>query len=238
MKKLELLALMALLVCVMAGVVYAASPYAPVVGAVREIEELWAIEDARQESETPLVTVLLNHGAPLAYDKNENTFYCTIGLDHGESWPELHLTAPGAKGISLCFSDDYAYDSCAEAVAEGYSYEMMAYSDTHYSYFSIVFTGLPIISIDAAQEIETYDIPAAFAMSSPEAGALTGPSRVHLRGDSGLVWTDKPGYRVEFTREADGAKKISRSVPGFMQTDAILLLPMALDDTLMRDRLS
>ena len=238
MKKLELLVLMALLVCVMAGVVYAASPYAPVVGAVREIEELWAIEDARQESEEPLVTALLNHGAPLAYDRNENTFYCAIGLDHGESWPELYLTAPDADGISICFSDDYTYDSCAQAVAEGYSYELMAYSDTHYSYFYIVFTGLPMISIDASQEIGTSDVPAAFAMTSPEAGALAGPSRVHLRGDSGLVWTDKPGYRVEFTREADGTKKVSRNVPGFMQTDAVLLLPMALDDTLMRDKLS
>ncbi len=238
MKKLELLVLMALLVCVMAGVVYAASPYAPVVGAVREIEELWAIEDARQESEEPLVTALLNHGAPLAYDRNENTFYCAIGLDHGESWPELYLTAPDADGISICFSDDYTYDSCAQAVAEGYSYELMAYSDTHYSYFYIVFTGLPMISIDASQEIGISDVPAAFAMTSPEAGALIGPSRVHLRGDSGLVWTDKPGYRVEFTREADGTKKVSRNVPGFMQTDAILLLPMALDDTLMRDKLS
>jgi len=238
MKKLELLVLMALLVCVMAGVVYAASPYAPVVGAVREIEELWAIEDARQESEAPLVTALQNHGAPLAYDKNENTFYCPIGLNHGENWPELYLTAPDADGISICFSDDYTYDSCAQAVAEGYSYELMAYSDTHYSYFYIVFTGLPMISIDASQEIGTSDVPAAFAMTSPEAGALAGPSRVHLRGDSGLVWTDKPGYRVEFTRETDGTKKVSRNVPGFMQTNAILLLPMALDDTLMRDKLS
>lgn len=238
MKKLELLALMALLVCVMAGVVYAASPYAPVVGAVQDIEELWAIEDARQESEAPLVTALQNHGAPLAYDKNENTFYCPIGLNHGENWPELYLTAPDASGITLCFSDDYAYDSCVEAVAEGYSYELMAYSDTQYSYFSIVFTGLPIISIDVQQEIGTQDVPAAFAMSTPGSGALSGPSRVHLRGDSGLVWTDKPGYRVEFTREADGTKKVSRSVPGFIETDAILLLPMALDDTLMRDRLS
>ncbi|MBR5225502.1 MAG: CotH kinase family protein [Clostridia bacterium] len=238
MKKLELLALMALLVCVMAGVVYTASPYAPVVGAVQDIEVLWAIEDARQESEAPLVTALLNHGAPLAYDKNENTFYCPIGLDHGENWPELYLTAPDASGVTICFSDDYAYDSCDEAVAEGYSYELMAYSDTQYSYFSIVFTGLPIISIDAEQEIGMQDVPAAFAMSAPGSGALSGPSRVHLRGDSGLVWTDKPGYRVEFTREADGTKKVSRSVPGFIETDAILLLPMALDDTLMRDRLS
>ena len=238
MKRLELLALMALLVCVMAGVVYAASPYAPVVGGVREIEELWAIEDSRQESEMPLVTALENFGAPLAYDEAENTFYCSIGLDHGESWPELKLTAPGSKGVSICFSDDYTYDYCSEAVAEGYSYELMAYTDTEYAYFYIVFTGLPIISLNAQEEIGLDDVPASFAMGTPDGGALEGPARVHLRGDSGLVWTNKPGYRIEFTREADGSSKVARQVPGFIETDAVLLLPMALDDTLMRDRLS
>ena len=238
MKRLEFLALMALLCCGIAAVVVVASPYAPVVGGVRAIEELWEIEDTRQESEAPLVTALENHGAPLAYDENENTFYCSLGLDHGEAWPEIKLTAPGAKGVSVCFSDDYAYDHCDEAIAEGYSYELMAYTDTQYAYFNIVFTGLPLIAIDAQEEIGALDVPVSFSMGTADGGSLTGPARAHLRGDSGLVWTDKPGYRIEFTREADGTGKASREVPGFIETDAILLLPMALDDTLMRDRLS
>ena len=238
MKRLKLLLLMAMMLLLCAGVVFYASPYAPVAGGPVEIEELWAIEDARQESEMPLVTALENFGVPLAYDKNENTFYCSIGLENGEEWPELHLTAPRAKGVSICFSDDYTYDYCSDAIAEGYSYELMAYTDTQYSYFYIVFTGLPVVSIHAAEEMTTEDSPIHFAMGVYGEGGMNGPARAHLRGDGSLAWTQKKGYKVEFTRERDGVGKVLRNVPGFGQQDSLLLLPMSFDETLMRDRLS
>ena len=115
--RLRLLAMMALLLAVMAAVVCWASPYAPVVSpAPEDIQTLWDIEDARSESETPLVTALENHGVPLAYDAENNTFYCTLGLENESEWPQLHLTAPGAKGVKLIFADDYSYDWCADAV--------------------------------------------------------------------------------------------------------------------------
>ena len=109
---------------------------------------------------------------PLAYDQYENTFYCTLGLENGETWPELHLTAPDAKGVSICFSDDYTYDYCADAIAEGYSYELMAYTDTHYSYFYIVFTGLPVVSIHTDAEITIDEAPARFAIGTAADGGL------------------------------------------------------------------
>ena len=119
MKKLKLmtaiLAMTALLVCTVALF----SPYAPVVGPVPDIEDVWAIEDAREESDTPLVTALENNGMRLGYDAQENTFYCPVGLDNGEEWPELRLSAPGAKGVQLAFADDYAYDWCEDAVRDG-----------------------------------------------------------------------------------------------------------------------
>lgn len=70
-----ILALTALLV----GTVLLASPYAPVVGAFRPIEEIWAIEDERVMSETPLVTALSNNNVPLAYDAQQNTFTARWG---------------------------------------------------------------------------------------------------------------------------------------------------------------
>ena len=104
--------LLAMLACaaMLAGVVIYGSPYAPVIGPVAEIEAIWAIEDTRTESEMPLVTALENHGARLGYDAAENTFYCPIGLETGDEWPDIHLTAPGAKNVQLDFVDDYSYD--------------------------------------------------------------------------------------------------------------------------------
>ena len=54
MKRLKLLLGMAALACAIGLTVKYGSAYRPVVGPVREIEEIWAIEDEREESEEPL----------------------------------------------------------------------------------------------------------------------------------------------------------------------------------------
>lgn len=238
MKRLKLLAAIAALAAVLAAAVVLGSPYEPVVGPCREIEELWAIEDEREESAEPLVTALSNQGVPLAYDAQANTFYCTLGLGHGEAWPDIHLTAPGAgRGLTLCFSDDYAFDWCGEAIAEGYAYQVMAYTDTEYAYFDIVFTGLPIISVQSQQEITGEDSPVHVTMSAYGEEALSSSARMHVRGASTFL-AGKSGYKIEFTRREDGTKKVSWQVPGFGVADDIVLLALNYDDTKMRDRLS
>ncbi|MBR5301305.1 MAG: CotH kinase family protein [Clostridia bacterium] len=236
--KLRLLAGMALLLGMTAAVIVCASPYAPAVEAAPEnIEEIWAIEDTRTESEAPLVTMLKNHGQALAYDRENNTFYCTLGMDVGDTWPDISLTAPDARGMKLCFVDDYSYDWCSDAVMEGYAYQALAYTDTAFSYFDIVFTGLPIVQLQAEDIITELDTPAQFTMSMQGEAELNSPARVHLRGDRSLTWKPKGGYRVEFTRGGDSGK-VLRSVPGLCDTQEALLLPIAIDGTMMRDRLS
>ena len=55
---------MAALACAIGLTVKYGSTYRPVVEPVREIEEIWALEDAREESEEPLVTRLFCNGIP------------------------------------------------------------------------------------------------------------------------------------------------------------------------------
>lgn len=236
--RLRMLLGMAALLAALSAVVIWASPYAPVVApAPQDIEEIWAIEDARTESETPLVTALELNGAPLAYQAQTNTFYCTLGLECGESWPDIHLTAPGAHGVSLMFSDDYTYDWCQDALMDAYPYQVLAYTDTEFAYFDIVFTGLPIVQLTSDEIITELDTQAQFAMSTFGEEPLISPARVHLRGDRSLSWKPKGGYRVEFTRGGDSGK-VLRRVAGLCDTQELLLLPIAIDGTMMRDKLS
>lgn len=237
MKRLKLFLMMMVLLSLMAAVVVFRSPYAPVAGGPVDIEVLWAIEDARTESEVPLITQLENHGVPLAYDQNENLFYCTLGLENGDEWPQLHLTAPGAQGVSICFSDDYTYDWCDEAIRKGYSYELMVYTDKEYHYTNIVFTGLPVLSLETEQTIADTDTPAWVTIGKFGEQTVKSYARTHLRG--GLSrGSEKPAYKLEYTRYADGTDKIQRMTPGIGETDEFVLLPMAFDGLLMRDRLS
>jgi len=238
-KRRKLLGAIGVLCALIAVVVLKGSPYAPVVApAPQDIEILWEIEDTRLESEAPLVTALSNYGMPLAYSEAENRFYCTLGMDHTESWPDLHLTAPGTSGVSLIFSDDYSYDWCEDAVKDGYGYEVLAYTDTEFSYFEIVFTGLPIVTIDTHGEtITSLDAQAEIGMSVFGQEALHSPGRVHVRGDRSVTWKPKAGYKIEFTRGGDSGK-VLHTVDGLGDVEEAVLLPVAIDNTMMRDRLS
>lgn len=240
MKRLKLLLGMAALACAIGLTVKYGSAYRPVVGPVREIEEIWAIEDEREESEEPLVTRLFCNGAEAAYDAESNTFYCTLGLENGEEWPKIKLTTAKnvGGGLTLCFVDDYAYDACADAIRDGYAYQIMAYTDEAYSYSDVVFTGLPILSLHTAEEITTEDTPVALNLASGNGERLEANARAHLRGNASLVRLDKHSYKVEFTRTEDGKKKIPQNVPGLGQTDEIILLAMGFDPNMVRDRLS
>ena len=234
--RLKILAAILLLLAMAAAVVWLASPYAPVVEGYKEIEEIWEIEDAREESETPLVTSLLNHGLPIGYDQTENTFYCPVGLGYTETWPEIHLTAPDAKDVRICFVDDYTYDACSDALWDSRMYEILVYTDTHYNYAYMVFTALPQVILTSQQELLPHeDVPVSFAMATAEGDYVETYARAHERGDTSLRATPKHGVKVEFTRKADGSKKTQINMPLLGQTDEFILLSGSMDDQLIRD---
>ena len=237
MKRLSILLMALPLAAVLVLTVAFGSPYAPVVEPVVEIEEIWAIEDTRQESERPLIAELENDGMPLGYDAVDNTFYCPIGLETGDEWPEIHLTAPDAEDMRFVFVDDYAYDWCTEAVREGYRYQVMAYNDTHYSYFDVVFTGLMQVHIDSDVELGREDRPVQVTVHVPDGGSLETPARTHYRGGITVKFEKHP-YKIEFTRTSDGRDKVYQDVPAFGQMNQFILIPMWFDNDMLRDRLS
>lgn len=235
MKRIKLLLAMAACVAVLVGTVVLGSPYAPPVGPYREIEEIWAIEDARTQSTTPLITQMDNFGERLGYDVDYNTFYCPIGIPQDGEWPEIDLTVPGAKGVNVCFVDDYSYDWCDEAVREGYNYQLIAYTDTEFSYCDIVFTGLPVINLTTEDELGAdYDTPVHVELT----GGLDTTARAHKRGQTSLRDGSKHGLKIEFTRSTHGTRKVTANVPGIGATDEIVLIPCFADRDLMRDKLS
>ncbi len=215
------------------------TPTPAVVQPAPDIEFLWEIEDTRQESDAPLITYLENNGSPLGYDAQSNTFYCTLGLDTGEDWPEIALSAPDAPGVSICFSDDYTYDWCNDAIAEGYSYELMAYTDTEFSYFSLVFTGLPIVSVHTQQEIGMEYVPSYTSISSSDHAPVQSLSKVHLRGALSLL-DDKKSYRLELHRinQKGYDKKNHQSLLGMPADSDWLLVSNPYDFSCLRNHLA
>ena len=238
MKRLKLLLGILAMTALLAGTVALFSPYAPVVQPVMDIEVIWAIEDSRQESDVPLVTALKNHDMLLGYSEWDNTFYCTLGMDNEEAWPDIHLTAPEAKGVQMVFVDDYSYDWCADAIRDAYPYQVMAYTDEAFWYFDIVFTGLPTVILEADEAIPAHeDVPVDVAVSWQGKDTLETSGRAHRRGATSLNKTPKNGFKVEFTRGEAGSKT-QADVPFLGTTDDMTLIACSIDPLMIRDRLS
>ena len=235
--RLRLLLPTAALAAVLAVVIALASPYPlPKVTGFQEAETLWAIEDERTESEAPLATGMTCDGLTLAYDRDSDTYYCTLGLEQGDDWPAFDLRASGEPGLALCFADDYAWDSCREAVREGYAYRIFTWTEDAFHYSNIVFTGLPTAVLTTNGEAMTReDRPGRLRVTRYGEPELDSDIRLHVRGGVSFK-SEKQSFRLDFTRSAAG-RKIRRSVPGFGEADTMILLAGAHDDSLLRERL-
>lgn len=212
------------------------------VGGAMDIETIWAIEDAREEAERPLVTRMYRDGAVLGFDEASRTFYCTLGLETGEEWPEIALSARGEEGVQVVWVDDHTYDWCSDAIADGYRYELMAYTDTQYEYIGLVFTGLPIVTLhaDDGAEISWDTVSADFHLASAGEGeSLYSHALVNRRG-GGLERTiKKNSYHVELhTIDYKGRdKKRSESVLGMEADTDWLLVGSPGDRTTVRNQI-
>ena len=135
--------------------------------------------------------------------------------------------------------DDYTYDWRDEAVAEGYAYELIAYTDTEYAYFNLVFTGLPIVSIYAGQEIGTEYVPVYASVSSAEYAPVQSLAKAHIRGALSLN-EEKRSYRLELHRinQQGKDKKNAVSVLGMPEDSDWLLLANPYDFSRLRNHLA
>ena len=212
------------------------------VGGLIDIEDAWAIEDERQEAQAPLVRSMFNGGSALGYDAASDTFYCTLGVEHEDDWPELALSVEDAPGVTVVWIDDYAYDFCTDAIREGYRYELLAYTDTEYAYFGVVFTGLPIITwhtYDETEPIGDEYVQGRASVSSAQHEAVNSAAQIHLRGGSFPLPMDKPSYRLEFhelSRKGQD-KNSDYAVLGMEPDSDWLLLSVARDRTTMINHL-
>ena len=82
-----------------------------------DLEEIWAIEDAREETDAPLVFGMTGDQGEAGYDAQSRTFYYTLGMENGSEWPEIQLSAYGEPGVRVVWVDDYSYDWCSDAIA-------------------------------------------------------------------------------------------------------------------------
>ena len=215
-------------------------PEGEAVALLMEVEEAWDIEDTRLQAEHALVHEMHNGEDELGFDSASQTFYCSIGSAL-EEWPQMLLTFRGEPGVQVAWIDDYSYDFCADAVREGYRYELLTYTDTEYAYVGIVFTGLPIVTlhVENTEELGEAYIPARATVAGHGYEAIDSAALVHLRGGGFDKGIDKPNYRLEFHRLSNKGKdkKSDLKVLGLESDSDWLLIGNAGDASCVRNAL-
>lgn len=206
-----------------------------------DIETIWALEDARTETGEQLIDSMFRGGDVLGYDAESRTFYCTLGMENGDEWPAFTLSARGAENVQAVWIDDYSYDWCSDAIAEGYRYELLAYTDTEYAYVGVVFTGLPIVTVHAEGAITMEsDVPGRATVSAAGYEPIDTAMVVHERGGGCRKPFDKWSYRLEFHALSSSGKDKNRdvSVLGMEADSDWLLLANAGESTTVRNLLA
>lgn len=208
--------------------------------AAENIEDIWAIEDARTEAEAPLVRWMYRGEEALGYDEESRTFYCTLGMDTGDDWPEIALSVLGDEELEAVWLDDYSYDWCGDAIRDGYRYELLAYTQDQFEYVGVVFTGLPLVTMNVEGELGRQDMPGWATVAAPGYAPVNTAMIVHERGGGYTKPVNKWSYRLEFhTLGANGKdEKRMASVLGMEPDSDWLLLANAQDVTTVRNQIS
>ena len=198
------------------------------------IERAWDIEDTRREAALPVLGMSGACGA-LGFDRESGTFFCPIGVR--EDWPELALSARGPEGMRVAWIDDYEADDPRGAASGCERYALLAWTEEEYAYFGLVFTGLPVVTVETADGAAPggEDSAARFALAGGERPFSSG-ALVHRRG-GGVRHPEKYSMHVELERVGAKGRLKKREAPllGMEADSDWLLISGDQDATLLRN---
>ena len=206
-----------------------------------DIETVWSIEDTHKAKDEFDQFILYADGFPLPYDKESRTFFYPLPLDSTD-WPTIVLSLSMNQGLEAYLVDDITSDDKQQAVASSTRYEIIAYDDTTYAYYGLIFTGLPVLTIhtETQQDITLEKTSAQISLYDPQReNYLDIRSEIRLRGAGTLV-KDMPKrcYRFWMKQQGKSGKMVEQSAQllGMASSSSWNLLAMYADPSLMRDK--
>ena len=206
-----------------------------------EAEELKAERAATEEG---LLTGLVFAGEELPWDKGSGTFYLPVDMEE-ETW-ETGVFSAADSGVKVYFLDNPLADDKQEAVREGKSYRLLAVSADAYQEYAVVFSGLPILTLDTdtGAEIRYDEIYGTLRFYEADAKTDWVTESImssHIRGGSSRL-NHKKSYKITLYKQnqmgAGALRKNHLSFLGMREDNEWLLYAMYSEDTKVRDKLS
>ncbi len=198
--------------------------------------------DTLRPTQEELLTELWFAGESLPCDRESGTFYLPVDMDTGE-WERGSFTS-GQKGVKVYLLDNPLEDEKEQSVREGKSYRLLAVRGEVCREYAVIFTGLPVLSIETDEEIryeEVYGTMRFLLADTKKDWAFESAMSGHIRGGSSRL-NPKKSYKMTLYRQNQtgigGPKRNKVSFLDMRKDDEWILYAIYSEDTKLRDKLS
>lgn len=207
-------------------------------------QEAEALMEGRTATEEELLTGLVFADEELPCDRPNGTFYLPVDMDE-EEW-EAGTFAASDSGVSVYLLDNPLEDDKQQAIREGKSYRLLAVSESCYREYALVFSGLPILTLDTDSGVEIrydeiYGTLRFYEADTKTDWVTQSIMSGHIRGGSSRL-NPKKSYKITLYKQNQtgmGAlRKNHVSFLGMREDNEWLLYAMYSEDTKVRDKLS
>lgn len=200
-------------------------------------EEMEEITSLREPFDEAVKTDLLVEGIRAPYERQEERYYISKNLEEDHWKGRLGASVDGIL-VSAAWIDDPAFDDLPSAALESHEFRCLIYNDTGYRIVHVLFTGLPVLSIDGGMGCEGTRIVLLDPVKSMNGGyqVLESCAYYNIRGNASKRF-EKLGYRLELLCD-DGSEGRDESLLGMRSDNDWQLKAMYSDRSKLRDKLS
>lgn len=174
----------------------------------------------------------------LPYDMNTKTYFLPVDMEQ-ETWESGMITCDEDAEL-FWFENVNQYDK-KEVVSSGKKFSLYLCENEAYDEYFVVFTGLPVVTIDDSGEFLHEEQVFSFTLYENTYGALDDTScftKAQYRGNTSLEYPKK-GFRLNlFSKNKDGEfKKTNKNLLNMRDDDDWILTALYADGSKIRDKL-
>ncbi|MDD4771982.1 MAG: CotH kinase family protein [Eubacteriales bacterium] len=206
---------------------------------VMKIDDYTKICVENEQTTDNIIGDLYINDIQIPYDSENNVYYITVAS--GDNLNKYKLTHSAGTAVSLKILENTELElSLEEIISAGKNYKLFAYNNTQYLLCRLIFTYMPVMTIDNSGTVVDYNYPitpdiSEGFMTLTDAGTKQKSDiLINVRGGSSRAFP-KVSYKMNLV--ADG-KKNDMNLLGMRNDDDWVLLAIYTDESKIRDRLS
>ncbi len=228
-----------LLMGVVGGMTYGPLRKGEVSYALAEQQRLEEVRQSCERTADNILTDLRFNQVSLVQDTATATFYLPLNMEE-KAWEPGEFTS-GQPDVELLFERAFAQEDKQTAIREGTRYEFLAVQGNRYRSYYLVFTGLPIVSIETTETAETEIFGGTVRFWDADTKydwAYSNILEAHIRGNTSRLYPKK-GYKLTLKKQdrEGNVVKDQRALFGLREDDEYILTAMYTDSLKIRDNL-